>query len=459
MAATTETSGYIGSLTSSQEEKLQSFWEILMQSWGADVSAPKDSSASTHSNGSGSAQPRRRLFSLGRAPTQPTENETAAIPQQFHSSLKKLKAGPNEIKAVNSLLLKLSGDRLRSAYLTVLKQDHADALLLRFLRAEKWNVPKAWIKFVSALDWRVNEYKVDEEVLMKGELHNLEKSRAKEDSPEKKDGESFMLQLHTGKGYFHGKDKFGRPICVVRVRTHDPNSATKKGLNDYIVQCIETVRLVQVHPVDTMDFPPVKFIIEIFQESYPESLGAMIFYNAPWIFSGFWKLIQGILDPVVAAKVHFISGAQDLQKIIPEGQIVKELGGSEDWEYEYIEPEANENDKLLDAETRSTILAEREELGNELFSLTASLISNPEDKTSQSRRDEVIKQLSDNYWSLDPYVRARTLLDRQGVIQGGGKVEFYPAAKSSVTNETIITNEKSEGATEQVSKEPLAAVA
>lgn len=251
MSATADATGYVGNLTSSQEEKLQQFWKILMQSWGADVSAPKTSSnASTHSNGS--AQPRRRLFSLSRAPTQPTESETAAIPPQFHSSLKELNAGPNEIKTINSLLLKLSGDRLRSAYLTVLKQDHADALLLRFLRAEKWNVSKAWIKFVSALDWRVNEYKVDEEVLMKGELHNLEKSRAKDDSTEKKDGEGFMLQLRTGKGYFHGKDKFGRPICVVRVRTHDPNSATKKGLNDYIVQCIETVRLVQVHPVDTM---------------------------------------------------------------------------------------------------------------------------------------------------------------------------------------------------------------
>lgn len=34
------------------------------------------------------------------------------------------------------------------------------------------------------------------------------------------------------------------------------------------------------------DFPPVKFIIESFQENYPESLGALIFYNAPWIFSG-----------------------------------------------------------------------------------------------------------------------------------------------------------------------------
>lgn len=162
----------------------------------------------------------------------------------------------------------------------------------------------------------------------------------------------------------------------------------------------------------------------------------------------------------MAAKVHFISGAQDLQKIIPEGQIVKELGGSEDWEYEYIEPEANENDKLLDAETRSTILAEREELGNELFSLTAGFISNPEDKASQSRRDEVIKQLSDNYWSLDPYVRARTLLDRQGVIQGGGKVDFYPASKPAVAEETIITNEKrTEEVAEQVSTEPLAAVA
>lgn len=216
----------------------------------------------------------------------------------------------------------------------------------------------------------------------------------------------------------------------------------------------------------------------MFQESYPESLGAMIFYNAPWIFSGrfsqilaifdaisnfllsigFWKLIHGILDPVVAAKVHFISGAHDLQQIIPEGQIVKELGGNEDWEYEYIEPEANENDKLLDSETRSTILAEREKLGTELFSLTASLISNPQDHTSQNSRDEVIKQLSSNYWSLDPYVRARTLLDRTGVIQGGGKVDFYPTAKASTITDVVITDEKSKATTEQVSEAPLTAV-
>jgi hypothetical protein len=34
------------------------------------------------------------------------------------------------------------------------------------------------------------------------------------------------------------------------------------------------------------EYAPVKFILQCFQENYPESLGAMLFYNAPWVFSG-----------------------------------------------------------------------------------------------------------------------------------------------------------------------------
>lgn len=30
----------------------------------------------------------------------------------------------------------------------------------------------------------------------------------------------------------------------------------------------------------------MKFIIECFQENYPESLGYMLIHNAPWVFSG-----------------------------------------------------------------------------------------------------------------------------------------------------------------------------
>ncbi|KAJ5911420.1 uncharacterized protein N7473_000723 [Penicillium subrubescens] len=466
MATAIETEpGYVGNLDSTQEQKLLQFWRILMQSWDSDV-PPLDPARRSSISSNATNKAHRRFFSLSRAPAQPTEEELAAIPANLLSNLKSLDAGPGELKTVGSLLIKLPGDKLRSAFLTLLKQDHPDALLLRFLRAEKWNVPKAWIKFVSSLNWRVNEYKVDEEVLLKGEEHNLQKSRLEGNSAEKKDGEGYVLQLNTGKGYLHGCDKFGRPICVVRVRTHDPSQQTQKGLFDYIIHCIESVRYLQVAPVESMaivfdltsfslsnwDFPPVKFIIDSFQENYPESLGAMIFYNAPWIFSGFWKIIHGILDPVVASKVHFITGAKELEELVPKSQILKEIGGEEDWDYKYIEPLPQENDRLKDTATRDIILDERKSLGDELFSVTTNWISQIDVESSLVRRDEVIKSLSANYWKLDPYVRARSLLDRTGVIKEGGKIDFYP---TKVTNKV---DEKSDVVTEHIDEAQPTAV-
>lgn len=146
--------------------------------------------------------------------------------------------------------------------------------------------------------------------------------------------------------------------------------------------------------------------------------------------AGFWKIIRGILDPVVAAKVHFLSGAKGLEQLIPREHIIKELGGDEDWEYEYIEPKTHENDCLHDAETRKVILADRKKLGDDLFSLTSEWISVPHADSLNGRRSRVIDQLRVNYWSLDPYVRARTILDRTGVIKGGGKIDFYPDAEA-----------------------------
>jgi hypothetical protein len=452
MTSATET-GYVGNLTPSEEQKLREFWRILIQSWDTDVPSPDGASAE---NSDSTPKSHRRFFSLTLSPTQPTEEETSAIPAKLLATLKNLNASPAETKTVQSLLLKLPGDRLRSALLTLLKQDHPDALLLRFLRAEKWNLPKAWIKLVSALTWRVNEYKVDEEVLLKGEAYALEKSQMEGDSSEKKDSEGFMLQATTGKGHFHGCDRMGRPICVIRVRIHDPSTQTQKGLNDFIIQCIETVRFLQVPPVESMaivfdltsftlgnwEFPPVKFIIDCFQENYPESLGAMIFYNAPWIFSSFWKMINGILDPMVAAKVHFITGAKALEELIPRENILKELGGEEDWEYEYVEPVAGENDKLNDTAARDIILAERNSLGADLFSLTTQWIADP--KTDLEIRDQVVEKLRKNYWDLDPYVRARTVLDRTGVIKGDGTVNFYPTAKSETTEKPTIADNLNE---------------
>lgn len=251
MATTTEIpSGSLGNLSPSQEEKLRDFWKILLQSWDTN-DTNSDAVAKSPTASGGTAKSHRRFFSLSRSQPQAEEEDTSAIPPKMLASLKSLGAGLPEIKGVQSLLTKLNGEKLRGAYLSMLKQDHPDALLLRFIRAEKWNVPKAWIKFVGALNWRVNEFHVDEEVLQKGEAYALDKSRNAE-GVEKEDSEGFMVQLRTGKGHLHGADKTGRPICIVRVRVHNPSEQTAKGLNNYIIHCIETVRILLGPPVETM---------------------------------------------------------------------------------------------------------------------------------------------------------------------------------------------------------------
>lgn len=166
--------------------------------------------------------------------------------------------------------------------------------------------------------------------------------------------------------------------------------------------------------------------------------------NPANLIQGFWKIIHGILDPVVASKVHFISGAKELEKLIPREHIIKELGGQEDWEYKYVEPIPGENDRLKDTETREKLLKERTELGDELYKTTAEWISGCKSDALLSRRKEIVEKLRDNYWQGDPYIRARSLMDRTGVIKEGGKIDFYPSTKAPAQ----VNNEKSEIATE-----------
>src|SRR2546421_5116291 len=86
-----------------------------------------------------------------------------------------------------------------------------------------------------------------------------------------------------------------------------------------------------------MDYAPVKFMIKCFEANYPESLGTVLVYKAPWIFNAIWNIIRGWLDPVVAGKVHFVKNVEELEKFVPKNQIPAELGGDEKWEYEYVE--------------------------------------------------------------------------------------------------------------------------
>lgn len=188
----------------------------------------------------------------------------------------------------------------------------------------------------------------------------------------------------------------------------------------------------------------------------------MLIHNAPWVFSGqliilvvakdtlaclsyfsslgtnhsniigIWKLIRGWMDPEIAAKVEFTNSVADLEKFIPRDQIVEEMGGDEKWSYEYVEPTSTENSKMDDTTTRDALKGERQAIGEEFLAVTSGWISATKSKdarklqSSESKRAYLAERLRVNHWKLDPYVRARLLLDRTKVIQDGGKVEFYP---------------------------------
>ena len=179
-----------------------------------------------------------------------------------------------------------------------------------------------------------------------------------------------------------------------------------------------------------MDYTPVKFMIKVFEANYPESLGTVLVHKAPWLFQGIWKIIKGWLDPVVAAKVHFTSNEEDLETFIPRKQIIKEVGEEENWEYKFIEPKEGENDMMNDHETRQKLQDERNAGVLEYQNKTFDWINSGTGEVGQKikdQRDETAQKLHDNYWRLDPYVRARTLYDRVGMIEKGGKINFYPS--------------------------------
>lgn len=156
------------------------------------------------------------------------------------------------------------------------------------------------------------------------------------------------------------------------------------------------------------------------------------------------------MDPDIAAKVNFTNNTNDLAKFIAGDQLVEELGGTEKWKYEYIEPEENENQKMEDTTTRDALTCERQQIGEEFLAATSEWIeaAKSKDKTkiqaAESQRAYLAERLRVNHWKLDPYTRARLCLDRERVIQAGGQIDFYPKEEEIVETKPVEVKKTSE---------------
>lgn len=139
------------------------------------------------------------------------------------------------------------------------------------------------------------------------------------------------------------------------------------------------------------------------------------------------------MDPVVASKIQFTSNKAEMEKFVPNSQIIKDLDGAEDWSWDYVEPVPGENDAMKDTATRDKLLQGRELIVNDYEKATVDWIQGTGDAPANKiKRNEIANKLRDDYWKLDPYVRARSVYDRVGMLGPGGKPQFYPSKMETV---------------------------
>jgi hypothetical protein len=116
-----------------------------------------------------------------------------------------------------------------------------------------------------------------------------------------------------------------------------------------------------------------------------------------------------------------------MEEYVPKSHILKDLGGDEDWTYQYIEPAPGENDAMKDIDTRDRLLADRKKIVKDYENATLDWIrGRGESAEIKTKRNEIANSLRDDYWRLDPYVRARSYYDRVGMLNSGGRLQFYP---------------------------------
>lgn len=271
----TALSGRLGNLTAEQDARLQDMWLATLKVFGVHPSEDHGSNSLSEPVGGGSATPtqnpqrlrtdtlgsnkkgKKRITLFGRKQRADAHDGDDATSDGGHTVLSNDGASTSDAddkygqnKDFAHAVASQSPENLRHAFWSMVKHDHPDGLLLRFLRARKWDVEKALVMLVSTMHWRMQEMHVDDDIMRKGEGGAVEGTRSA-DLAMKKEAEDFLAQLRMGKSFLHGSDKEGRPMCFVRVRLHRQGEQSEASLERYTVFVIETARMLLAPPVET----------------------------------------------------------------------------------------------------------------------------------------------------------------------------------------------------------------
>lgn len=244
--------GRPGNLTSDQEARLQELWSATLRVFGvtppgngpSEVDSLAEADQKSRLIVNGSEKKKKRVSLFGKK-NRSDDTENGATNGSVDSDDKY-----GQTKDFHNVLANQSPEELRKAFWSMVKHDHPDGLLLRFLRARKWDVQNALIMMVATMHWRWQEMHVDDDIMTRGEGGALSDG-ASSNAAVKKEGRDFMAQLRLGKSFLHGTDREGRPMCFVRARLHKQGEQSESSLERCTVYIIETARLMLSPPVDT----------------------------------------------------------------------------------------------------------------------------------------------------------------------------------------------------------------
>lgn len=236
--------GHIGNLTPEHEAKLRELWATVFKLYDAlDSDKPVLQKAPTPK------EKKKGWFGFGKEEPEVSTTSNAALEAlNLSSSTEEDKFGL--VKQFQQVLAKETPETIRKMLLQAVKHEHPDALVLRFLRARKWDIKRAIVMMFSAMDWRHTQAKVDQDILVNGEEVAVRDSE-KGEVLTKTLAADFLKQIRMGKSFVHGVDRENRPISVVRVRLHRASDQCVESIERYTTYLIETSRLALTPPVET----------------------------------------------------------------------------------------------------------------------------------------------------------------------------------------------------------------
>lgn len=263
------------------------------------------------------------------------------------------------------LMEKIEKNPLSQEFFNQLSCDDPDSLLLRFLRARKWNLADTIQMIIDTLYWRRS-------FGIKGLICNGETS-------------IYEYLLTCGKHYAWNVDLRGSLVIWITSKLHDKNKQTLHQNLEALVFLIEQSRRLMAPgcemvslvfdlsdaPLASLDLPSIQGDIHVLQNYYPECLGQCYIVDAPWIFNGLYKILKTFLDPVVVSKINLIKAADIVRHIHPAMVPKRYVGGCDPIEFKHSVKPSNSS---MNSQINSDSLLEKlTKMRRDLINMTLNL--------------------------------------------------------------------------------------